>query len=258
MTQPEFSILLSRLHTLKLSFASILILGLFNDDNVAEAVYFYKSLCSIWLTPVSQGLTTLSLDAGDYWGYNPKIDFSRTHFPKLKTLALGHYLWSHDWQLQWLLSHGGTLEHLYMEMSPLLVQYRSSHELDNEGYPLALEEVYTVWSRSATRNYTRRWSYYLTEIAGGLHHLQTFKMSDVDGKMASEGYENFESMIHMTRYIDHGVHGYRFNPPTNVLHDALGEGDWVRLGEEDANALKALEEVIDKRKKQGCARIPCA
>lgn len=59
------------------------------------------------------------------------------HFPRLKTLALGNYTFTHDWQLDWLATHSATLEELYLD-DCIVVYYAKLMEcgVDGEGYPV--------------------------------------------------------------------------------------------------------------------------
>ncbi|KAK7223347.1 hypothetical protein V2G26_011350 [Clonostachys chloroleuca] len=64
----------------------------------------------------------------DPWGWNPKMDFrtvnhSQGGFPKLEVLALGNYVLSHEWQIDWIISQGresGGLKRLYLDRCSVL------------------------------------------------------------------------------------------------------------------------------------------
>jgi len=53
-------------------------------------------LPSLWLQPAANNLTTLVLYQTFYFGYSPKLDLRGVHFPHLRTLALGNYVFTHD------------------------------------------------------------------------------------------------------------------------------------------------------------------
>ena len=89
----------------------------------------YRSLPYTWLTPhLASNLKVLSLfvsmhEFGLKWGWFPRMDFREIWpeppFPQLKTLALGGYIFSHEWQVEWITSLGkenaaGGLEELHL------------------------------------------------------------------------------------------------------------------------------------------------
>jgi hypothetical protein len=95
-------------------------------------------LPSLWLQPAANNLTTLCLyHMNIYFGYSPKLDLRGVHFPSLRTLALGNYTFTHNWQLDWLGSHSSTLENLYLD-DCIVVYYAKLYDckLDSEGYPV--------------------------------------------------------------------------------------------------------------------------
>lgn len=72
-----------------------------------------------------------------HFGFAPKLDLRGVHFPRLKTLALGNYTFTHDWQLDWLGTHRETLEELYLD-DCIVVYYAKMMGcgVDEEGYPV--------------------------------------------------------------------------------------------------------------------------
>ncbi|KAM5341597.1 hypothetical protein ACJ41O_014628 [Fusarium nematophilum] len=91
-----------------------------------EKYDFFETLPQTWLQPsVATNLRTLSLFCSTCWGWSPKMDFrlvnpSEGGFPNLKVLALGNYIFSHEWQIDWIASQGkktaaGGLEELYLD-----------------------------------------------------------------------------------------------------------------------------------------------
>lgn len=50
----------------------------------------------------------------------PGIDFRGLHLPHLRTLALNRMTFTHDWQVDWILSHGATLQALLLDDCPLI------------------------------------------------------------------------------------------------------------------------------------------
>ncbi|KAF4994257.1 hypothetical protein FDECE_13196 [Fusarium decemcellulare] len=139
-----------------------------------------------WLSPVfSENLRDLSLYYAEYWGWFPKMDFrllGDSPFPRLKVLALGNYVFSHEWQVDWFASVGqqngsGGLEELYLDDCPILFKARQRGPLDIEdpGYPL-VSNVLDVNRIKETRNYRIRWHHVLSRWARSMGALRVFRM----------------------------------------------------------------------------------
>ncbi|KAF4976591.1 hypothetical protein FZEAL_6769 [Fusarium zealandicum] len=91
-----------------------------------EKYDLFERLPQTWLQPsLATNLRTLSLYCGASWGWSPKMDFrlvnpSEGGFPNLRVLALGNYIFSHEWQIDWIATQGkdtvaGGLEELYLD-----------------------------------------------------------------------------------------------------------------------------------------------
>lgn len=94
-------------------------------------------LPQFWLSPSCENLTTFVLYQDVHFGFLPKLDLRGIHFRKLRTLSLGRYVFSHEWQLDWLAGHASTLENLYLD--ECTIQYYrilDKEAADSEGYPL--------------------------------------------------------------------------------------------------------------------------
>ncbi|KAF4462605.1 hypothetical protein FALBO_10588 [Fusarium albosuccineum] len=139
-----------------------------------------------WLSPVfSENLRVLSLYYADYWGWFPKMDFrllGDTPFPRLKVLALGNYVLSHEWQVDWLASVGqqsgsGGLEELYLNDCPILFKARQRGSLDIEDpeYPL-VSNVLDANRNKEIHNYHIRWHHVLSRWAQSMRALRVFRM----------------------------------------------------------------------------------
>ena len=74
----------------------------------------------LWLEPVKDNLTYLTLYARAYWGWAPAVDLRKIAFPQLRYLALGNHTFAHDLQIDWLSSFGATLETLILDDCPIL------------------------------------------------------------------------------------------------------------------------------------------
>ncbi|KAH8737894.1 hypothetical protein BGZ61DRAFT_471283 [Ilyonectria robusta] len=94
----------------------------------------FESLPSTWLSqPVASNLKVLSLYCYEYWGWNPKLDLRTVGagggMPNLKVLALGKYVFSHEWQADWFPSLG--LEELYLDDCRIVYQSRTDWTPDD-------------------------------------------------------------------------------------------------------------------------------
>ncbi|KAK5658332.1 hypothetical protein OQA88_2308 [Cercophora sp. LCS_1] len=152
-----------------------------NNLKMVELHTFMKELPSLWLQPAANTLTTLVLYQTFYFGYSPKLDLRDVHFPNLRTLALGNYVFTHDWQLDWLSSHS-TLENLYLD--DCIVLYFAcllDSPLDEDGYPViqTFPGAGGTTRGPATRGYQfidMTWSKIFTHIRKSLPSLLKFRV----------------------------------------------------------------------------------
>ncbi|KAI6749627.1 hypothetical protein HG530_015041 [Fusarium avenaceum] len=146
--------------------------------------YFFQSLHKTWLSPnLSQHLRVLSLYFRDYWGWFPKMDFrlidEDSPFPHLKVLALGNYVFSHQWQIKWFTRIGqengsGGLEELYLDDCPILYKARQDGPL-HDGYPdwvIVLGGQYHF----STHAFPLRWHEVFSHWKGSMKGLKVLKM----------------------------------------------------------------------------------
>ncbi|KAK7918437.1 hypothetical protein PG985_010311 [Apiospora marii] len=123
---------------------------------------YFETLPKTWLTPdIANNLRVLSLSHEEYWGWAPKMDLRTVNpgvgFPNLRVLSLGCYVFSHEWQVDWIVTLGhqngrGGLEELYLKDCPIMWEASVHSSLDesvtelatlsggvvsipNEGYP---------------------------------------------------------------------------------------------------------------------------
>jgi hypothetical protein len=92
--------------------------------------FFTRILPSIWLKPAMGSLENLSLYSTFYWGAYPRVNLDGVHFPRLKSLSLGHFSFVDDKQLDWILEHSSTLEELYLDDCPIMIALRLLSESD--------------------------------------------------------------------------------------------------------------------------------
>ncbi|WPG97372.1 Hypothetical protein R9X50_00014700 [Acrodontium crateriforme] len=176
VTSPIFKSVLQQLDSLALQIAT-------EYDNSSPEVnisleevhkFFNYDLKNHWLRPASSHLVDLKLYAAELeWGYFPACDLRDLHFPKLRSLALGLMTFSHDWQLDWILSQAETLETLILDDCPIvqacymLVTFACDRSPpDRHAYKLARGE--DSWE------YGARWYEYFQRIRRGLPKLKRF------------------------------------------------------------------------------------
>jgi hypothetical protein len=178
MKSDDFKTVISRLDTLELSIATE------ECDASPESeidcperhVFFGKDLIKYWLAPIQPKLVNLKLYSNCYWGYLPKCDFRPLHFPHLKSLAFGNMTFTHDWQIDWIASHGQTLQSLTLDDCPIVHDaLLSDQNLDAEGY-VVLQENGSLQSHAADNpwSYATRWHDSFRKLAAGLPCLQRF------------------------------------------------------------------------------------
>lgn len=173
----------------------------FSDDaSVLQNKYkFMQTLPSTWLSPpIADRLRTLSLFAHELWGWCPKMDFRVLGgLPNLRTLALGMYVFSHQWQVDWVATLGsdngrGGLEELYLDNCPIMWRGRVLGPVDSEGFPQ--EEVMTQQSfhpnqgQRAVVDVSLRWSTMLDEWRQRMPSLKVFRMGggNWEGEFSAE------------------------------------------------------------------------
>lgn len=101
---------------------------------------YFENLPKTWLPPdIASNLRVLSLSHEEYWGWAPKMDFRTVNpgvgFPNLRVLSLGCYVFSHEWQVDWIASLGrqngrGGLEELYLKDCPIMWEASVHSSLD--------------------------------------------------------------------------------------------------------------------------------
>lgn len=130
---------------------------------------FRTELKADWLQPVqTASLTQLVLfSARMHWGYYPHCDLHDIHFPALKRLALGKMAFARDSQLDWILAHGATLEHLVLDSCPIVFAASCDEEtMENlpEGQP-------SSWVART------RWHHIFDRFRSGLPALKAFGLA---------------------------------------------------------------------------------
>ncbi|GKU07881.1 f-box protein [Fusarium langsethiae] len=184
-----------------------------------EKYEFFDSLHLTWLSPnLTQNLRVLSLYFKDYWGWCPVMDLRScgydSPFPQLKVLALGNYVFSHDWQVEWFPKIGkengsGGLKELYLDDCPILFHARQNGGVDESGYP----DYLTVTRRDAYHpqdlDFPLRWHRVLAQWKDSMKGLKVFRMGH--GSWWYRPERTFQLLSDDPEYtnLDHSVLDYR-------------------------------------------------
>lgn len=218
---------------------------------------FIAELPPLWLAPAAGNLTSLILYQYAFFGYCPKLDLRSVHFSQLRTLALGNYVFSHDWQLDWLKDHASTLENLFLD-NCIVVYFSCFGEEDADGYPTELQDQ----RADNYRFFDLTWSLIFDLLREHHDHLRHFRIgkSAIHDRNVSFGITAHEHMD-----IDLFPGRYQFFDCTNFTDEdlkELEEGRDIDMGSategEKAKAflvnlskqtdadLTSLEQLLDK------------
>lgn len=177
MRSEDFKAVISRLDSLELSIATEeCSASPEREIEYAERHRFFgKDLIEFWLAPMQENLANLKIYSNCYWGYLPKCDFRPLHFPRLKTLAFGNMTFTHDWQIDWIVSHGATLQSLTLDDCPIVHDALMYNNLDSERC-VKLQDDYSLQDggEHAAWTYPSRWHDYFRKLTAGLPRLRRF------------------------------------------------------------------------------------
>jgi hypothetical protein len=97
---------------------------------------FTNALPDIWLKPLTDKLTSLSLFGDTFWGVWPFVDFRQIPpFRQLKSLALGNFTIAFDWQIDWIISHAPSLEQLIFDDCNIVAALSLREDQKDELFP---------------------------------------------------------------------------------------------------------------------------
>ena len=152
---------------------------------------FFTRFPRAWLAPAAPNLTCLALSALELWGYLLKVDFRGVHFPKLETLVMNNFVFSHDWQLDWILSHN-SLQEMRLMQCRILTHAIWFGEKDDEGYPTRFSRSDTLHLRY--HHYAKAWHHYYQRFLS-LDNLTYFTTKADDRSVVADltgMYEGFD------------------------------------------------------------------
>jgi hypothetical protein len=157
---------------------------------------FNMQLNATWLKPLQSKLTHLTLHCDTYWGIYPRWQPDNLKFPHLTSLAFGKWTIAHDWQIDFITSHGATLEQLIFTRCPIMhaarLTRRQEHNLWQERLPG------TSRGGPPTTNHFSdlRWHTVLPRLVSGLPKLTHFSMGrGLDDDIPVPGRPDPASMV---------------------------------------------------------------
>lgn len=186
----SFKAVLSGLKTLALQIATE------RDDACPEHdiqkselhTFFKQDLSRVWLQPLQTQLTSLTLYCVSYWGYFPGCPLEELHFPQLKHLSLGNYTFTHDSQLDWILTHGQTLQSLSLDDCPIIHHCTFCCKFRDGRLPPSVKDfTETYTNEDDTWVYEARWHDYFSSIQSGLPKLKNFRIGHGEDWNTSDG-----------------------------------------------------------------------
>lgn len=213
---------------------------------------FFEGLPSSWLSPcISDRLRTLSLFAHDYWGWCPKMDFrvlsrgpnGTGGLPNLRTLALGKYVFSHQWQVDWIAQVGsdngrGGLQELYLDDCPIMWRGRVHGPVDSEGFPqeefMTNDFVHPDSWNTVTVDVDLRWSPVLEEWREKMQSLKVFRMGSGDWDGASSTHVAMARTASRARVVEgaYMLEKHRNEDTCHVNYDRYSMEDCRKYGQE--------------------------
>ncbi|EQL33111.1 hypothetical protein BDFG_04854 [Blastomyces dermatitidis ATCC 26199] len=223
------------------------------DLEYDEAHTFTRELPTVWLQPASATLRHLTLYGTLYFGFYPKLDLRDIHFPNLQSLALGNYAFVHDTQLDWILSHGPTLQQLYMDDCVILYEVGIYNKDKCYLSPTEMRRnAKATWQGQVKyrASYSNRWHDYFRAFAERLAELRHFRFGSSPDWWDEWGIPfEMEGEIKMRLGVDSYLvfcDGYGPSPYMDrwIVSDSDDDdADFIQYPEckeEDADALVAL------------------
>lgn len=125
-------------------------------------------------------LEQLTLHSRYQVGLWPKLDLTRTHFPRLKSLMLRNLTFFEDAQLDWILSHAATLRELHLDDCTIIWAVMCCAEEYHDPFTVESHEGDYSEDRSRIyRTYPKRWHDYFSSFRTGLPLLHSFQFERI-------------------------------------------------------------------------------
>lgn len=225
---------------------------------------FTQSLPNIWLKPLTNQLTHLTLYTGEcLWGIWPFVDFRKIPpFSRLKSLSLGNLTVAHEWQIDWIVAHSETLEKLLMDDCSIVTMLSMDNKQVKVNFPNQPPVPGPKNRRTGSHQYlvhvAMRWDDIFDRFRISLPHLNHFAMGhgnwrdgqafegryDLVNRLFTERYCVFDTGIGPTQWImydERHKNGYTFRPEQSE------PVRWPECGDEDREALVKLLRDVEGR-----------
>ncbi|KAF7556054.1 hypothetical protein G7Z17_g1741 [Cylindrodendrum hubeiense] len=224
-----------------------------------EKYKMFESLPSTWLRPsVAKHLQTLSLYCHEPWGWYPKMDFRLLDMPNLRVLALGNFVFSHQWQVEWFGSLG--IEKFYLDGCSVLFQAFSEMKLDesstvlqkpgaedvrlsNEGYLARGTRRIGNYYDEAPLQPPIRWHTLLSHWKTSLSNLRVFKMGlgdwddapsqTIEAALHGDPYKSTDPKVARQPFTYNGFRYFDCPTPEITGSDIFRHGTGIDKGYDD-------------------------
>jgi hypothetical protein len=222
---------------------------------------FTEDLIRHWLKPLQSQLTQLTIYCDTYWGVFPYCDLRQIYFPQLKSLLLGNFSIVHHWQIDWILSHGSTLEVLILDDCPIVIALNVGVTLCNQNFPELMpkfrnanaDKVFDV-----VKDVAIRWHEIFPRFQKELPSLRRFASAHgnwLERLCFKERYELLPALI-IGRYVvfDIGIgpsqwiefNNRMFNGTRTYKTSVMYWGrEEIRFPDTDELDMKTLQELVD-------------
>ncbi|KAJ4302667.1 hypothetical protein N0V90_001556 [Kalmusia sp. IMI 367209] len=146
----------------------------------------FNSLLKVhWLNPLQTQLTHLTVYSDFEWGIFPFMDVREIHFPNLVSLALGKWTVAHDWQFDWITSHGATLEELILDDVAISYIMWMEDEMVEANWP----DMRPWKGRDTVKLYSTRWHEVFPKFQQQLPKLRHFRTEHEGWQTFSRRYD---------------------------------------------------------------------
>lgn len=137
---------------------------------------FNVQLNATWLEPLQSQLTHLSLHCDTYWGVFPRWKPTNLKFPHLKSLAFGKWTIAHHWQIDFITSHGATLEQLIFTRCPIMHAARLTRRQEYNLWQERLPGTSRGGPKTTNHFSDLRWHTLLPQLVSALPKLTHLSM----------------------------------------------------------------------------------
>lgn len=265
----DFQMVLSRLKELHLQIATEVEVAApeHSINKRACHVMFNNDLFNRWLKPAQHQLTRLTIYGTDcLWGLYPFCDLRSVHFPRLKSLSLGNFTIVHDWQVDWILSHGPTLEELILDECPIITTLKFDQRIAELHWPDL--QPFTSGRRRFPKYWKDidlRWHHVFPRFQSGLPHLRHFAIGrgnwhwqtmfeeryEMIPRIVPQRYYMFDGGIGPSQWVGHDDYSYDRGKYTFSIYAGPDRSTkeilFPTCNDEDMDALVALLDVVNAR-----------